>query len=148
MTISSSAFENNQMIPQKYTCEGQNINPPLVFSEVPDNAQSLVLICDDPDAMVGTWTHWLIINIEPKTTQIAENNIPSGSVLGKTSSGGNDYHGPCPPSGTHRYFFKLFALDIKLDLPEGSDVKTVKNAINEHVIQEAELIGLYERGSK
>ncbi|MBM2820896.1 MAG: hypothetical protein HW405_656 [Candidatus Berkelbacteria bacterium] len=115
---------------------------------MPDNAQSLVLICDDPDAMVGTWTHWLIINIEPKTTQIAENNIPSGSVLGKTSSGGNDYHGPCPPSGTHRYFFKLFALDIKLDLPEGSDVKTVKNAINEHVIQEAELIGLYERGSK
>jgi Raf kinase inhibitor-like YbhB/YbcL family protein len=146
MKILSSAFQNNQNIPAKYTCDGENINPPLEFAEVPDNAQSLALICDDPDAVVGVWTHWLVWNIDPKTTQIAENNVPSAARQGKTSSGGNVYHGPCPPSGTHRYFFRLFALDTQLDLPAASDRAQLEEAMKGHIIEEAELIGLYQRG--
>ncbi len=145
MRILSSSFQNNQNLPAKYTCDGQNINPPLEFADVPGNAQSLALIVDDPDAIAGLWTHWLVWNIDPKTTQIAENNIPTGAIQGKTSSGGNIYHGPCPPSGSHRYFFHAFALDLKLDLSADNDKVSLEQAMKGHVIEEAELIGLYNR---
>lgn len=146
MNIRSSGFANNQPIPAKYTCDGQNINPPLEFTDVPNNGQSLALICDDPDAIAGIWTHWLVWNIDPRTAQIAENNVPTGAIQGRTSSGGNIYHGPCPPSGTHRYFFRVFALDLKLDLAADADKTSLEEAMKGHIIEEAELIGLYERG--
>ncbi len=145
MKILSPAFENQQNIPVKYTCDGNNINPPLEISGVPDNAKSLVLIVDDPDAPNGTWIHWTIWNINPQTELIAENSVPAGAVQGKTSAGSNNFGGPCPPSGTHRYFFKLFALDSAIDLPASVDVQDLQAAIRGHIIESAELIGLYSR---
>lgn len=145
MKILSSAFQNNQDMPAKYTCDGENINPPLEFAEVPENTQSLALVSEDPDAIAGVWTHWLIWNIDPKTNQIAEHNVPTGAVQGKTSSGGNVYHGPCPPSGIHRYFFRAYALNIKLNLSSDADKNGLEEAMKGHVIEEAELIGIYKR---
>ncbi len=145
MQISSPTFQNNQNIPSKYTCDGQNINPPLQFSDIPGNAQSLVLISDDPDAPMGTWVHWIIWNIDPKTTEIAENSVPTGAIEGTTSFGETGYGGPCPPSGTHRYFFKLYAIDIKLDLPITTNSQALEKALQGHILASSELIGLYKR---
>lgn len=131
MKISSSAFGNNEYIPSKYTCDGENINPSLEFSGVPDS-QSLVLIMDDPDAPMGTWVHWIIWNIDSKTTGIKENSVPIGAIQGKNSSATNKYIGPCPPSGTHRYFFKLYSLDVKLDLAPDTDKAGLEKAIQGH----------------
>ncbi len=107
MKLTSPTFTNNSNLPTKYTCDGQGINPPLVISGVPANAQSLALISDDPDAPIGTFVHWLVWNIDSKITEIKENSIPQGASLGKTSAGTTGYVAPCPPSGTHRYFFKV-----------------------------------------
>lgn len=145
MRISSPAFQHNQNIPSKYTCDGENINPPLQFSDIPGNAQSLVMISDDPDAPMGTWVHWTIWNIDPKTTEIAENSVPQGAIEGTTSFGETGYGGPCPPSGTHRYFFKLYALDTKLDLPTTTNAQDLKKSLQGHILAQAELIGLYKR---
>lgn len=145
MRISSTAFKNNSLIPSKYTCEGQGGNPPLEFRDVPEDTKSLVLIVDDPDASMKTWIHWTIWNIDAKTTQIPENSCPKGAVEGITSFGRTGYGGPCPPSGTHRYFFKLFALDKMLDLSPNSYVRDIERAIEGHIIQKAELIGLYKK---
>lgn len=145
MQIKSSAFENNEKIPAKYTCDGQNINPPLTFSQVPKEAKSLVLIVDDPDAPGKTWTHWVLYNILSSTLQILENQIPEGAVEGVTDFGSTGYGGPCPPSGTHRYFFKLYALDTTLDLEESATKADVEEKIKDHIIEKAELIGLYSR---
>ena len=135
---------HNEDIPAKYTCEGENINPPLTFSEVPKESKSLVLIVDDPDATGGkTFLHWLLYNIPPATMQILENSVPEGSTLGMTHFGKVSYGGPCPPSGKHRYFFKLFALDMVLDLPEGASREEVEAKMSGHDIATAELIGLY-----
>ena len=144
MKIKSSAFENNQLIPPKYTCDGGNINPPLLISDVPNEAQSLVLIMDDPDAPMGTWIHWTLFNIDPKISEIAEASSPQGAVQGKTS-GANRYGGPCPPAGTHRYFFKLYALDTSLDLHSDADKAKIEQAMQNHIIDQAELIGRYAR---
>lgn len=138
----ASIFGNNEMIPGKYTCQGSNINPPLIISDMPSNTKSLALIIDDPDAPVGTWDHWIVHNIEPKNS-INENSIPG--IQAKNSWGKNEYGGPCPPSGTHRYFFKLYALDIKLDLNEGASKKQLENAMKNHIIEKTELIGLYKK---
>ncbi len=145
MKLKSLAFENNQIIPAKYTCDGENINPPLEWEGVPNQAKSLVLIVDDPDAPSGTWVHWTVWNISPQTTQIWENSVPAGALEGKTSFGRAGYGGPCPPSGTHRYFFKLYALNTLLDLRENSDIKVLENAIKDRIVDQAELIGLYKR---
>ena len=145
MKISSAAFENNSFIPSKYTCEGQEINPPLEFRDVPEDTKSLVLIVDDPDAPIKTWVHWTIWNIDAKTTQILQNSCPKGAVEGITSFGRTGYGGPCPPSGTHRYFFKLFALDKMLDLSPNSHVRDIESTIEGHIIRKAELIGLYKK---
>ncbi len=145
MTISSPAFGNCQMIPKIYTCDGQNINPSLIFSNLPQSTKSLSLIVDDPDAPNGTWVHWIVFNILPTTTNIAQNSVPTGSTLGTTSFGKPGYGGPCPPSGTHRYFFKLYALDTTLK----ADTKTTKARLEKemqgHILDQAQLVGLYQR---
>lgn len=146
MTITSSAFTHNSPIPEKYTCDGEGINPPLAFSEIPDTAKSLVLFVDDPDAPGKTFVHWVLYNISPNVKFIEEDGNPSTAVVGVNGAGENLYVGPCPPSGTHRYFFKLFALDEKLeDLPDFADVDIVEEAMQDHIIAQAELIGLYTK---
>lgn len=145
MKIISSAFGNNQNIPFKYTCDGENISPPLEFFDAPAGISSFALIVDDPDAPRATFVHWLVWNIPPATSSISENSVPQGTTQGTTDFGEQKYGGPCPPSGTHRYFFKLYALDVKLDLPSSSRKKDLEAAIQTHIIEKTELIGLYQR---
>jgi len=145
MQIISSAFEHNQSIPSKYTCDGENVNPPLAISGVPEGTQSLALIMDDPDAPAGTWIHWTVWNIVPQTVEIAENNFPHGVVQGMTSFGKQGYGGPCPPSGTHRYFFKLYALNDVLALSPDADKSQLEASMEGHIIDQVEFIGLYSR---
>jgi Raf kinase inhibitor-like YbhB/YbcL family protein len=145
MKISSPAFENNSKIPSKFTCDGENANPPLKIEDVPSGTKSLVLIVDDPDAPGGTFLHWLVWNIPPQTTLIEENSLPQGAVQGGNDFGKENYGGPCPPSGTHRYFFKLYALDKNLNLPKGSSLKEVEKEMEVHILDQAQLIGLYQK---
>jgi Raf kinase inhibitor-like YbhB/YbcL family protein len=142
MKVSSPSFKHNGFIPSKYTCDGKNVNPSLNLEGVPDNAESLVLIVDDPDAPMGTWVHWVVWNI-PVTEKIDENSVPG--TEGVSTSGDHSYSGPCPPSGTHRYFFKIYALDTKLDIGENSRKENVENAMEGHVVGKGEMIGLYKR---
>lgn len=144
MKIESPVFENNRKISTKYTCDDRNINPPLTISGVPENAKSLALIVDDPDAPAGTWVHWTIWNMDPALTEIAEDSVPEG-IEGVTNFEKPGYGGPCPHSGTHRYFFKLYALDTILSIPETSDKKALEEAMEGHTLATAELIGLYSR---
>lgn len=146
MKLESSSFENGGVIPRKYGYKKENVNPPLKIENVPNNAKSLVLIMDDPDAMgaVGKiWVHWIVWNIDPKTTEIKENSVPSNSVLGKTDFGEIAYGGPAPPDKEHLYIFKLYALDSKLDLRSGSTKDQVTDGMKNHVISEARLEGRY-----
>lgn len=145
MKIQSSAFENNSSIPSKYTCDGKDINPPLEIKDIPEGTNSLVLIVDDPDAPMGTFLHWLVFNINPDISLIEENSLPEGAIQGKNDFGKVNYGGPCPPFGEHRYFFKIFALDKKLDLPEGSKLKEVEKEMEGHILDQAQLIGPYQR---
>lgn len=145
MQLQSSVFSNNQKIPAKYTCDDGDVNPPLSISDVPQNAKSLVLIVDDPDAPSGNWTHWLVWNIDPTTREITESSVPAGASEGVTDFGRPGYGGPCPPSGTHRYFFNLYALDMMLDLPGDTRRNELEVAITGHIIDQATLIGLYEK---
>jgi len=142
MNIMSPSFTHSQMIPKKYTCQGEDINPPLNISKIPDGTISMVLINDDPDAPGGTWDHWIVYNIQPIRT-IKENSVPG--IQGENSWGKNEYGGPCPPSGTHRYFFKLYALDIQLKLSEGATKKQVEKEMEGHILEQAEFIGLYKK---
>ncbi len=146
MKILSPAFEHQQKIPSKYTCNGENVNPPLQFQDIPKEAKSLVLIVDDPDAVHGVWVHWVVYAIDPKTTDILENSKPTG-VQGVSSFGKPGYGGPCPPSGTHRYFFKLYALDMMLefDASEEVDKGLLEKKMQDHILAQAELIGLYSQ---
>ncbi|MCL5773692.1 MAG: YbhB/YbcL family Raf kinase inhibitor-like protein [Firmicutes bacterium] len=143
MKITSSAFNNQEQIPPKYTADGRNVNPPLSISGVPKSAKNLVLIINDPDAPAGTWTHWTVWNINPAVKEIAENSVPSGAVEGKTSFGKPGYGGPAPPSGTHRYFFKLYALDTKLDIYADASPEELFKAMEGHILDYSELIGIY-----
>lgn len=145
MQITSSAFQNDQFIPAAYTCDGANLIPPLRFSAVPSETKSLVLIVDDPDSPSGNWSHWLVWNISPQTSEIEEGRPPTGASQGVTSFGESLYGGPCPHSGTHRYFFKLYALDIILDLPATTDKKQLEEAIAGHVLDQNQLMGRYRR---
>jgi len=145
MKIESLAFKHNEKIPSKYTCDAGDVSPPLQFSDVPKNAKSLVLIMDDPDAPMGTWDHWTVWNIDPTTRDIPEGSTPAGAVEGTQSWKQTGYGGPCPPSGTHRYFFKLFALDTRLNLPSSVNKAKLEAAMKGHVLDKAELIGLYSR---
>lgn len=145
MKISTQAFSERRPIPERFTADGKNVNPPLAISGVPKEAKSLVLIVDDPDAPMGTWNHWLVWNIKPDTTAIAEDSVPRGSVVGNNDAGTGRYVGPSPPSGTHRYYFRLYALDTKLDLPAGSTRTELDDALHAHILSRAELLGRYGR---
>ncbi len=144
MRIESSAFHHNEKLPSLYTCDGKGINPPLEFSGVPAGTKSLVLIMDDPDATIGTFDHWVVWNIPADIKEIGEGKVPEG-IVGTNSYGRKDYGQPCPPSGEHRYTFKLYALDVLLDLGAQSKKADVQQAMEGHVLDSAELIGLYQR---
>lgn len=143
MLITSPEFEDQGVIPSRYTCGGDDVNPPLEIIDVSENAKSLALIVDDPDASSGLWTHWTVWNLRPQSQVIAEDSVPADAVLGTTDSGSVGYHGPCPPSGIHHYHFRLYALDAKLDLPSGAPVEDLKKEIAAHSIGSAELVGIY-----
>jgi len=151
LTLSSPAFQPNASIPSHYTCDGDNISPPLEWSEIPHGTQSLVLICDDPDVPLtiradGMYDHWVLFNIPPTVMGISENaqNLP-GIMQGKNTSGKQGYTGPCPPDRQHRYFFKLYALDRILTLPAGATKTEVEAAMQGHILAQAELMGVYDR---
>lgn len=146
MKIFSSAFGNFEDIPSQYTSEGPDISPPLRWQDVPEGTRSLALINDDPDAPHGTWDHWIIYNIPPTMNVLAEDikELPHGIQSCPNSWGKNNYMGPNPPTGMHRYFFRLYALDTALQIPEGSTKTDLIKAMNSHILDEAVLIGHYE----
>lgn len=149
LKLTSPKFDNNGKLLSLYTCDGQDINPPLEISGVPNDAKSLVIIMTDPDVPKhlrtdGLWDHWIKFNIPPHTTSITENQEPQG-LAGLGTSNNLKYHGPCPPDREHRYFFKLYALDTMLDLKEGVSKSEVERAMDGHILEQTELICLYER---
>ena len=146
LKISSPSFENNGHIPKKFTCDGENINPRLLIEGRPSKAESLALIVDDPDAPGGMWVHWVLWNIPPDTKDIKETSVPQKAEQGLNDFRKHDYGGPCPPWGTHRYFFKLYALDTTLSLGTNSTKAALERAMQGHIIEQAQIIGLYKRG--
>lgn len=147
----SSAFGQGERIPTKYSCDGADVSPPLQWNDPPEGTQSFALICDDPDAPVATWDHWVIYNLPAETTSLAEAVAPDaerhdGTKQGKNSWGRLGYGGPCPPSGTHRYFFKLYALDSMLDISARATSNQLVKAMEGHILAKIELMGLYSRG--
>jgi hypothetical protein len=144
MKLISTAFADNGMIPPRYTCDGPNVSPPLAISGVPEGAKALALVMDDPDAPSGTFDHWIVWNVPPETTAIEEGRQPQG-VAGKNDFGRLTYGGPCPPSGIHTYRFKLYALDARLSLKEGSRKMALEEAMKGHILAEALLRGKYSR---
>jgi Raf kinase inhibitor-like YbhB/YbcL family protein len=150
MELKSSVFTTGEMIPKKYTCDGQDVSPPLSWTDMPRGAKSFALIVDDPDAPRGTWVHWVAWNIPPSPSALEEDvpkrdSLPTGLKQGTTDFRKVGYGGPCPPSGTHRYFFKLYALDSALNLPSTTTKKDLEQAMQGHILQQAELIGKYSR---
>jgi len=150
ITITSSAFTEGVMIPKKHTCDAEDLSPDLKWSGVPKEAKSLALICDDPDAPVGTWVHWVLFNIPADVTTLAA-GVPSDPVLKNGARHGkNDfrklgYGGPCPPGGTHRYFFRIYALDALLALESGSTKAQLVDSMRGHILAEGQLMGKYKR---
>jgi Raf kinase inhibitor-like YbhB/YbcL family protein len=149
MKLTSSAFSHEGKIPSKYTCDGDNINPPLNISDVPPGAKSLVLIMDDPDVPKtiredGMWDHWVVFNVPTSVREIEEGVEPAGTH-GAGTGGDEGYLGPCPPDREHRYFFKLYALEKELDLPTGAKKREVEKAMQGHIMAEVVLMGRYER---
>lgn len=153
LRLTSAAFKHEAEIPGEFSCDGRNISPELSWSGVPAGTKSLALIMHDPDApMPGGYTHWLLYNIPASVDRIPENapnqdQLPGGGIQGKNSSGKYGYTGPCPPSGTHRYYFRLYALNAALDPAAGANKETLEKAIEGHVLGEAELMGRYRRSA-
>jgi Raf kinase inhibitor-like YbhB/YbcL family protein len=150
ITITSSAFAEGGMIPRKHTCDAEDISPNLKWSGVPRETRSLALICDDPDAPVGTWVHWVLFNLPADVTGLADGIPPDAALKNGARHGRNDfrklgYGGPCPPGGTHRYFFKLYALDTLLNLESGSTKAQLVAAMKGHILAEGQLMGKYKR---
>lgn len=151
LTVTSSAFNNNASIPDKYTCKGTDISPPLSWTSVPEGTRSIAVICDDPDAPGGDWVHWVLFNLPPDVTGLPEGTntdarLSNGAVQGITDFGSNGYRGPCPPPGRpHRYFFKVYALDTILSLDTGARKTDVEQAMQGHTLGEGKVIGLYQR---
>jgi hypothetical protein len=148
--ITSTAFDEGGMIPEKYTCDGIDISPPLTWTSVPDGTKTLALICDDPDAPLGTWVHWVLFNIPANINELAEATPPdkeleNGAKQGKNGFRKIGYGGPCPPRGTHRYYFKIFALDTELDLKAGAKKKQLLKAMEGHILGKGQLMGRYKR---
>jgi hypothetical protein len=150
MQLTSSAFKANELIPPRYTCDGQDISPPLAWKNIPETAQSLALICDDPDAPRGTFVHWVAYNLPASLTTLPEAishgpSLEQGGLQGKNDFGTIGYGGPCPPGGTHRYYFTLYALDQLLNLGPRATKPQVLRAISGHQLAEAQLMGRYRR---
>lgn len=143
--LTSQAFKEGQSIPSKYTCDGDNISPPLHWEGIPENTRSFVLIVDDPDAPNKVWSHWVVYQIPPGARDFKEGMPPEGCVEGLNDFKEIGYGGPCPPSGTHRYFFKLYALSESPSLPQGATKQQVEKAIAPYIISHTELIGTYKR---
>lgn len=144
MNLTSNAFGNNESIPSEYTCDGADVSPQLTILDVPETTKSLALIMDDPDAPMGTFVHWIVWNISPDKTTIAKGEKLE-APQGRTSFGKTAYGGPCPPGETHRYFFKLYALDTMLELDHGSPKRALEKAMEGHVIEQVTLVGKYTR---
>lgn len=142
LVIKSPAFEDNEFIYSKYTCDGVNVNPEISIGEIPKNTKSLAIIVDDPDAPSGSFCHWLMWNIAPKNS-IKENSAPG--IQGRNSFGENKYDGPCPPSGKHHYYFKVYALNTKLNLLVSTDKNELEKEMKDYIIAWGELVGLYKR---
>lgn len=147
LKIISKDFNDGEFIPSKFTCDGNDISPLLEWDNVPASARSLVLIMDDPDAPMGTWDHWILFNIPANINKLESNikQLPEGTKVGKNSWNRNDYGGPCPPDREHRYFFKLYALDTILNLDNGITKTELEQAMKDHILEQAEIIGLYNR---
>jgi len=150
MKITSSAFEEGSLIPRKYTCDGADISPPLQWSSVPDGAKVFAIICDDPDAPMGTWVHWVIYNLPATLNELSENvpklgTLPNGARQGRNDFGRTGYGGPCPPGGTHRYYIKFYALSEELKAEAGLTKSGLLNAMKGHILAEAQLMGKYKR---
>lgn len=143
MELTSTAFKHNGTIPAGHSYRGGNVSPPLTITGVPAAARSLALICDDPDSPGGTWVHWVAWNIDPKTTQIPQGRLPAGAMVGSNSWGKAEWDGPTPPSGTHHYVFKLYALKEPISLKPGADAKALEAAMKGKILAETRLIGLY-----
>ena len=150
INLISTAFENDGMIPSKYTCDGDDISPPLKWDSVPDGTVSIALVSDDPDAPMGTWVHWVLYNLPPDKTELPEafgddETLEDGTRQGITDFGKTGYGGPCPPSGTHRYFFKIYALDTMIDTATVLDKKGLLEKMEGHILAQGELMGKYKR---
>jgi Raf kinase inhibitor-like YbhB/YbcL family protein len=150
INVTSSAFEEGGMIPSKYTCDGNDVSPPLQWDAVPEATKSVALISDDPDAPMGTWVHWVLFNWPADSREITENIPPDNILPNGAKQGTTDFHrigygGPCPPSGTHRYFFKIYALDTMLDLDAGADKSALLKAMEGHILGQGQLMGKYKR---
>lgn len=146
--ITSSAFSAGSAIPAIYSCKGKDMSPPLAWGQPPAGTASLVLIMDDPDAPVGTWDHWVVFNLPASLTGLQEGAstaMPAGAVTGRNSWKRSDYGGPCPPGGTHRYFFKLYALDTTLNLTDKANKKDVETAMSGHILSQTELMGTFSK---
>jgi len=148
--VTSSAFAEGGLIPAKYTCDGSDISPPLQWDSVPEGTRTIALISDDPDAPMGTWVHWVLFNLPAETRELAENvppdgTLPNGAKQGLSDFGKIGYGGPCPPSGTHRYFFKIYALDTEIDLPAGAKKAQLVKTMEGHILGQGQLIGKYKR---
>lgn len=150
MRVTSTAFQDGGMISAKYTCDGTNVSPPLEWSDAPQTTKSLALICDDPDAPAKTWVHWVVFDLPAGRTSLPENVPPQDTVAGGGKQGTNDfkkigYGGPCPPGGTHRYFFKIYALDTELNLDSKTTKEQLLRAMKDHILAQGELMGRYKR---
>jgi Raf kinase inhibitor-like YbhB/YbcL family protein len=150
INMKSTAFDEGGMIPKKYTCDGPNVSPPLTWTSVPEGTKSLALICDDPDAPMGTWVHWVLFNLPADVRELPENIPPQKTLANGAKQGITDfrkigYGGPCPPGGTHRYYFKLYALDTEIDLDSGVTKKQLLEAMKGHILAEGQLMGKYKR---
>lgn len=148
--VTSTAFEEGTIIPAKYTCDGDDVSPPLAWKGVPEDAESIALICDDPDAPMGTWVHWVVWNMPADKTGLEEGiasdrTLPDGTRQGMTDFKKTGYGGPCPPSGTHRYYFKVYALDTKLDIDGDSKKSGLVEAMEGHILAEGRIMGKYKR---
>ena len=148
--ITSTVFSEGSMIPKGYTCDGEDVSPPLAWTGIPEGTKSLALICDDPDAPVGTWVHWVLFNMPANIKELPANIPPEKIIENGAKHGKNDfrklgYGGPCPPGGTHRYYFKLYALDTEINLESGINKAQLLKAMEGHILAEGQLMGRYKR---
>ena len=150
ISLKSTSFKDGEMIPTRYTCDGEDISPELAWESIPEGCQTLAIICDDPDAPMGTWVHWIIYNIPADLTGLEEgippdDTLPSGAKQGNNGWNRIGYGGSCPPGGTHRYFFKIYALDTELDFESGATKSQLINAMEGHILAQGQLMGRYSR---